>query len=345
MAGRMNSRTASGLGATSFGSNKARTITVTNDEFIGAVVVANQPNFNVASYPINPGQVTTFPWLSQQARQWERYMFQKLEFYFKREVSEFALAGSSGKVIMNVDFDAADGPPTTKQQMEDSVPHIDGMPCENITLALPPRQMHPSVSLAKFVRSGGLPGSADIKTYDVGNLNVATQGIQNNVEVGELRVRYTCVFTVPVLESTASAPRNNQVAVFEEGNQPIVSGVTTTLILSVQDFNGIGAVNTAGSFILPPGNYLFDFFGTAEDDTAEQFIAVVQLSKNTVAVGTPANFAMTLATGLGAGQKIPLSGSWFESSNGTDSFTIDATLIGAAGVLDFEVSQLRIVAI
>ena len=144
-------------------------------------------------------------------------------------------------MIFSVDFDASDAAPTTKQQMEDTVPHADSMPCENLRLRLPKAQMHGSNSLAKYVRTGGLPGNADIKTYDVGNLNVATQGVPANVEIGELRVRYSITFSVPVLESTTAIPANNSVAVFR--TPPAASeSLTTTVLYQVlfaeAQFNG-----------------------------------------------------------------------------------------------------------
>lgn len=334
MRGNMTARTASGIGATSFGSSKARSITVSNDEFIGAVTVANEPNFNVTSYPINPGQSTTFPWLSRQAEQWERYRFSRLEFYYKREVSEFAAAGSAGKVIMNVDFDAADGPPITKQQMEDSVPHRDGMPCENITLVLPSAQMNPQATLARFVRTGGLPGSADIKTYDVGNLNVATQGIPSNTEVGELRVRYTCVFTVPVLESTISAPANNQVSqLISSANLVPVTETETDLLFANEDTadgytNGLKVVNNGtGHITLPVGNYVVSaqsitvFTGSATK-------ASLTLKKNNVPI-TPlvANEVFTAGTRT----IIASSDEAYVSSNGTDYINVTSYVAYTTG--------------
>ncbi len=347
MGGRMSSRTALGVGATSFGRSKARTITVSNDEFIGAVTVANQPNFNNVAYAINPGQATTFPWLSKQAAQWEKYRFSRLEFYFKREVSEFATAGSAGKVIMSVDFDASDAPPTTKQQMEDTIPHVDGMPCENITLVLPQSQMNPQSNVARYVRPGGLPGNADIKTYDVGNLNIATQGIPSNTEVGELRVRYICVFSVPVLESSNSAPANNQVAqlVSAAGISP---GTTVGQNLPFEDVtkadgytNGIGAVNAAGQITLPAGNYLVDvdanFVFTGNSTTIT--LDVQKNAANIVVTGGDSLVysAGSLTTGT-------LHQSLYVSMNGTDYLNASVQATYSTGTVTVK-GVMRIVAV
>jgi hypothetical protein len=345
MAGTQSARTALGIGATSFKSGRSRTITVQNDEFITAVTVANQPNFNVVSYPVNPGQSSTFPWLSLMAPQWEKYTFNMLEFYFKREVSEFATAGSAGKVIFSADFDASDAPPTTKQQMEDSVPHADSMPCENLVLRLPKNQMH-LASLAKYVRPGGLPGNADIKTYDVANLNVATQGIPSNAEIGELRVRYSCTFSVPVLDSNNAAPANNQVSRFVAGSetQPTSGTPYQMLFADVTPADGylnpLSVVNTAGSFVPPAGNYIVSTqINIVASGLATRF--VIELLKNgspPVAAGYVSDVYFTSGTLTAATLNIRL----FVSANGTDSFgvqlvnTFSTGMSQASGMIEFQ---------
>jgi hypothetical protein len=294
------------------------------DEFISAVTVANQPNFNLASYPINPGQASTFPWLSKEAAQWEKYTFEMLEFYYKREVSEFATAGQQGKVIMSVDYDASDSPPSSKQQMEDTDPHVDNMPCENNRLRLNRRDMHGLVNLPKYVRIGGLPGSTDIKTYDVGNLFVATQGIPSNTEVGELRVRYRVKFEIPVLESVTTAPANNQVALFK-GLNAQTNGVPTIQPLAVTVYNGIGAVDTAGSIVLPAGNYTVDVNVTGSSASTITSVTM-DLFKNGASLdgaGWPSVWVGPATT-----LDVNISKIAFIQSNGTDAYTIVVTVNG-----------------
>ncbi len=327
MRGNLTARTPSGLGATSFKNTKARSITVSNDEFVGAVTVANQPAFNVVSYAINPGQSTLFPWLSRQATQWEKYVFQKLEFYYKREVSEFATAGAAGKVIFSVDFDASDAPPTTKQQMEDSVPHADSMPSENLSLILPVSQMHGPSVISKYVRTGGLPGNADIKTYDVGNLHVATQGIPSNTEVGELRVRYTCIFSVPVLDSTNAAPANNQVTQYQSQTDVLTTATPHTLVWGTVDANGLSAVNTAGSIVLPAGNYIVWTTVNFEASGANLTDVNIIIQKNSVAVKTnPPQWTPSAGTTV-----ISYSDQTYFSSNGTDTLKVVVSQTFGAG--------------
>jgi len=240
------------------GGNRAtsrRTQVIEEDEYIGEV--SGSVGFATTAYPLNPGQSSTFPWANKIASLYEKYDFEAVEFYYKREVSEYASNGQTGKVILSFDYDAADSAPTSKQQVEDTVPHVDGMPCTP-TIRLPLDVACIRNSPAKYVRPGLQPTNTDIKTYDAGNLYVSTYGNAGTTVIGELRVRYRVRFSEPVLESSATTPGAvGAVAIFSSAT-PEASGATTVaaqLLLAKTDANGISAANTAGSIVLPAGAY------------------------------------------------------------------------------------------
>ncbi len=317
-----------GRGATSFGSNRTRSIRVANEEYIGPVAAANHPNFNNTAYALNPGIAATFPWLSKQATQWEKYEFEYLEFYFKREVSEYASLGQQGKIIMSVDFNAADAPPNSKQQMEDSYPHRDGMPCENISLVIPKMQMKSKESLGRFVRVGGLPGNADIKTFDLGNLNVATQGTTADGEIGELRVKYVCKFSVPVLEPTNSTPQNNQLDNWvSSGSEPLANGIPATLVFATHRLNGGISTNSGfGVFTMPPGTYVVDWNCTFSATTNLTNVTTVVKIGGTAVPGAGATYIVLASAGV---QAIDQGGSTTFQSDGVTQLRVDTTVTGS----------------
>jgi hypothetical protein len=315
---------------------------VEEDEYIADI--AGSTGFASTSFPVNPGQATTFPWLSKQAAQWEKYRWDYLEFYYKPEVSAFATQGQAGKVILSMDYDASDAPPSSKQQAEDTDPHTDAMPYEDLLLVLDPRQMF-EMADSKYVRPGGLPGSTDIKTYDSGNLSVSTIANTNTSLLGELHVRYAVVFEVPVLETSAggSVPANNQVAWFEStGNEDGVSGTPLTLALATANTNGIQAVNTAGSIVLPAGNYLVDYWSDSTVGTAITAHSL-QLQKNGVSIDH-ADFPARILSATAAMTQDSLAGSGFVSMNGTDELKLVDTTTGT-GTAPVIQGSLRITAI
>jgi hypothetical protein len=239
-------------------------------EYIGEITASSQTFIVNTTLACNPGQSAMFPWLSKKALLYEKYQFKSLEFIYKPEVSSFANLGSEGKVILSFDYDASDAPPSNKMQAEDTDPSADDLPCKEICLKLRPFEMHKN-SDAKYIRPGNLPGGNDIKTFDCGNLYVSTSGLYASTgTLGELWVRYNCVLSVPVLESTTTAPTNYFVTSFQDTAaaitngtpyQPLLAAAASTTVVNV---NGIGVVNTAGSIVPPPGNYMWtvDSFAT-----------------------------------------------------------------------------------
>jgi hypothetical protein len=224
------------------------------DEFIQDV--KGSVAFSVgANLAINPGQVATFPWLSQIASRYEKYSFKRLRFYYKPMVTQYTANYNTGKVMMNCDYDASDPAPSSKQQVEDSDPHVDGMPYQSFSFVLNPKEMNGMTSDAHYVRTGGLPGGTDIKTYDVGNLFVSTVGQADTGSIGELRVEYDVELSVPILDNNDKAPTNNSV-LFAAGDTTVAVTTATHTYLPLDVVtNGIGATVTADTFTLQPGNY------------------------------------------------------------------------------------------
>jgi len=245
-----------GLGSGVSGATSRRSQMICEDEYIGEV--NGSTGFVTTSYALNPGQALTFPWGNKIASLYEEYDYQSVEFYFKREVSEFATNGQAGKVILSFDYDASDSAPTTKQQVEDTVPHVDGMPCTpTISLKIDCARIRKNPS--KYVRPGAQPANTDLKTYDAGNFYISTYGNTNTSVIGELRVRYCVKLSEPVLEAsqtqggavhfTSIAPTttNNFAAAVQ---QP---GATPALVPITLGTNTI--VFPAGI----PGNYFISF--------------------------------------------------------------------------------------
>lgn len=214
-------------------------------------------SFSTTAIPFNPGQSSFLPRFSKEAVLYEKWICTLAEPYFKPMVSAYATNGQSGKVLLSFDYDASDSPPATKQQVEDTDPHSDAMPYEFCRLSLDPSQLNAS-PLGKYVRPGGLPGSADIKSYDGGVLYVSTIGNTNTSVIGELRVRYHFKLVKPVLESSTTAPVQYHVSQYQStSNESITtSGVSQTILFATNIVNGLNASNTSGVITLPAGNYL-----------------------------------------------------------------------------------------
>lgn len=152
--------------------------------------------FLSTGFSINPGLSQLFPWLSQLATRYESYIFHSLKFEYETTVS----STTAGTVALAVDYDAADGLPTSKQQMlayKGAVRTVPWAPCENVS----DKQDLLKFGVQRYIRSGGLVANLDIKTYDVGLLVVGTSGMANTNTVGELFVTYDVELMTPQLNN------------------------------------------------------------------------------------------------------------------------------------------------
>jgi hypothetical protein len=247
-----------GLSGSSRSSTTRHSQVIEEDEYIADI--NGSVGFVTTAYSINPGQAGTFPWASKIAALYEKYDFKTLEFYYTREVSEFATNGQAGKIMLSCDYDASDSPPTSKQQVLDTVPHADSMPCvPRLPLRIDCNQARNQDS--KYVRPGAQPAGTDIKTYDLGQLYVSTQGCTNTTLIGELRVKYVCVLKVPILEPPAITSGSFVIQSAVTGETAAATTVLGALFASATNpvvyVNTIGAtIASTGVITVPAGKYL-----------------------------------------------------------------------------------------
>jgi len=309
---------------------------VSKDEYIGEV--AGTIDFTTTQFAVNPGQASTFPWLSKEALQWEKYEFLKLEFYLKPEVTQYTALANSGKVILSFDTDASDAPPETKQEAEDVMPMADGMSYQTISLNIPKFILNSHLD-SFYVRPKNLPGGSDIKTYDLGNLFVSTLGQGGAVpDMMELRVRYSCKLMIPILESLASAPQNNSASQFVDFARPLVNQVPSeptfdTPSSSAEGIyvtNGLNINNAGGVLTPPPGNYLISYYTVTWNDGGANLTTIAPVFiKNGIPQMT-ASQSWLAYEGSGVAY-LSLSGTIFVSCNGTDYLEFSNTAAFADG--------------
>jgi len=284
---------------------------IEEDEYIADI--NGSVAFATNAFNVNIGQSSTFPWGSKIAALFEKYHFDMLEFYYRREVSEYATNGQSGKVMLSFDYDASDAAPTSKQQVLDTIPHADAMPCEpTVVLRINTNEMKSQDGW--YVRSGAQPANTDIKTYDCGILYVSTYGCANTTAIGELRVRYKCTLHVPVLEASGGAA--SSAGSYFEITSPLIGEVSAATTVYDTQFasatnpvviaNSIGAtIANTGLITLNPGVYKMEFAATTWATTAassQSNIGVFQsatANTNKVIATNNGGFSTTANTALG----------------------------------------------
>lgn len=165
-------------------------------EFLGNVTGSTL--FNIITYDLNPGQPSTFPWLSREAINWEEYKFHGLCFTF-RSLSATALNSTNtalGAVCMATQYNSLNPQFTTKIQMEDAQFGVSGKPAEDLVHFVEcAASANPLCE--GYVRTGPVQG--DQRVTDLGKFSIATVGMQASAEIGELWVSYDVEFIKPKL--------------------------------------------------------------------------------------------------------------------------------------------------
>lgn len=166
-------------------------------EFLGNVRatggVGNISPFEIVKYPLNPGLLTTFPWLSQIANQFELYELHGCIFEYRPTSGELGATGSNslGKIVMATNYDPDAPDFATSVQMENYDYANACKPSERMVHGIETADKQRATKML-YVRSGA--SSKDKLFTDLGNFFIATEGLPitsgTTANVGELWVSY-----------------------------------------------------------------------------------------------------------------------------------------------------------
>jgi hypothetical protein len=197
-------------------------------------------NFAVTTFNINPGLPNTFPWLSQQSVGYESYKVNSMSIDYKFTTNEFI---GTGRIVIAVDYDSADTPPTSALQAEQYADNVFGAVAKNHSVRLRPRGTG-ILGPKRYIRSGALSPNEDIKTYDVAQIYIVTSGQASAAEIGQLWITYDITLCEPQPINYALI---SQSGVLENANG---AGMLIT------DLPGTGTLNTGVISIVPALNVL-----------------------------------------------------------------------------------------
>lgn len=178
-------------------------------EYITDIISSGTANtFKLQNFFINPGLGTVFPWLSALAQQYQEWVPKGIVFEFKT-LSADAIASSTnntlGGIIMSTNYNSAATNFVNKQQMDNTEYTTSCKPSESIYHAIECAP-HQNVMPDMYVRTGAVPSGQDQKTYDLGNFQIASFGVQGtSVVLGELWVSYDVELRKPILTAASGA--------------------------------------------------------------------------------------------------------------------------------------------
>jgi hypothetical protein len=224
--------------------------------------------FAVAQYNINPGLASLFPWLSGLAALFESYKFNRLSFQYRTESS----TSQVGKALLAVDWDVLDAAPLSKQAMMQERTKADGPTWVNFDLKCDLADLL-KFGVQRYIRSGSQPAGSDLKTYDVGMLNVGSQGCTNAPVIGELWIEYDVELITP---NTSAGPPSGKIISGSAVSNAAIFGTAPTV-------TGNSSVAASGSTLTfaQPGMWLVDVI-------AQGTLSAITVTTGTVTVITSA---------------------------------------------------------
>jgi len=142
-----------------------------------------QISFSSQFFSMQPGLATTFPWLSRMALLYEKYKVKKLSVrYITRATTSYP-----GSYQMAFDYDPLDGLPNGEAAFSSYSGLVETPPWRDVVLHMDPKMCNREY----YIRSSPLvAGSADLKTYDVANLIVASVDGTSGAQWGKIWLEY-----------------------------------------------------------------------------------------------------------------------------------------------------------
>lgn len=147
-------------------------------------VTALNSGFNIVDVFINPANAQLFPWLSGIANKYDLYHFKRLRFTYVPSLP----TSEEGNVYIGLDYNTLDPSPNSSSEL-----------CQlsHWTMNVVWKPTFITVDLNGlswlYTRSGPV-ANADYKTYDIGKLFFATEGINYTGTVGYIEVEYDVEF-------------------------------------------------------------------------------------------------------------------------------------------------------
>jgi len=180
-----------------------QSITVRHKEYITDIIggTGSPSAFAVFNtYALNPGLETSFPWLSGIANQFQEYTWKGVVFEYVSTSGQSVASTNTalGTVMMATQYRATAPPFTNKQVMLNEFFSSDSKPSEDFChpIECNPRENPYNV---QYVRGGAVPAGEDQKTYDIGVLTIATEGLPSSaIDCGELWVSYEVELRKPI---------------------------------------------------------------------------------------------------------------------------------------------------
>lgn len=213
-----------------------KSMTLTKSEYLCDVVGSMGATPSIDAWIINPRNVRAFTQTSMLAFSFNKYRFTK----FAVRYSPACSFETNGRVALGWNDDASDPTPTNKSQLYSLGKHVETAAQTPVTLEIPMdnkvRFMHDS-------------SSDDPKLVDMGRLVLTTFGFDSALNVGELFLEFTVVFSDPTFNApitqfgtavTAFEPNYGEYQVLQQSGHFTIHNPGKWLLVLIGPKNSFG---------------------------------------------------------------------------------------------------------
>ena len=182
-----------------------QSIVVRHKEYLGEVFGSEDFRVN-QSFELNPGNSSTFPWLSGVASHFQEYKIRGLVFHYVPTSGSAvsSLNAALGSVMLQTSYRSSDSSPNSKVEMLNEYCSNESVPSEPFAhpVECDPRENPFNV---QYVRTGAVPTGDSKLLYDLGITHIAVSGQQvTDKALGDLWITYEIELKKPVLESNTT---------------------------------------------------------------------------------------------------------------------------------------------
>lgn len=260
-------------------------VRISHREYVADVMAPGDGTSTFATYQVNPGNVSVFPWLWSQAMSYQKYKILGAIWEFKSTTGNFSTAVGAnpnvGEVVISTNYNCADPPFSTRTSMENTQYCNSAKPSTSFVHIV---ECDPALQAQEnlYITEGGIPRpQMSINEANWCQTTVATfstqivqpnPGVYTSYQLGSLYITYDILLIQPVDRSGSINPTStfsNSVSVnepFPLGDaRSIIANPSNSLNCQITGYAGWGGVN-ANVITLPQtsqGAFLITVFGSS----------------------------------------------------------------------------------
>jgi len=162
-----------------------------HSEYITDIVSSSSANtFKTQTFTCNPANATSFPWLSNIATNFESYEIEGMIYRYESTCGNSVASTNTslGTTMGYFAYDTLDATALSKNVLMQYEGAVDAVTSNSFLIGV---ECDKSKLVSPRLYVGTPPAGSDAKSYNWGNLVIATSGLQGtSVTVGELYVHY-----------------------------------------------------------------------------------------------------------------------------------------------------------